>query len=210
METYNIISYPRSGQHLLQSIIEYVCKSHNLYYKLCLFYKCCKEVPCAVGGNFCKNHDLDMGYTIKNDAKYIVLYRKDIVLQLEAQYRNIIKRAKRNYKVEVLRRTCLDKKPYYVNFVRKWVMNKSSNIHKIEYYDLVNNPKEVITKLFGFLYPNLVLNETIINAIPEMEFTAHGVTSKIRLINKMDPELYKTLKNLIDPNDEVSKLHDEI
>lgn len=203
MRHINIISFPRSGQHLLQSIIKYVCLQHNLYYKFCEYYKCCKSIPCKYNSNYLKNHDFYNKLSILDNTKYIVLYRKDKILQLESWYRLNIKMRKKKYKFKKLISFIKRKTSYYNTFINKWVNNTNESILKVEYYDLVNNPVYIIKKLLNHIYPNVTFNQNIINNIASTDFSVShpskndSLVSKIAVQHKLDPELYsKILESL--------------
>lgn len=196
MNHCNVISFPRSGQHLLQSILEYICLQHRLPYQFCEYYSCCKTVPCCKESNFIKNHDFHDKYIILNDQKYIVLYRKDMILQLEAFYRNKIKRFNEKYDIDDLKIFYKNQKNYYSCFVKKWVENENPNIMKIEYYNLIENPIEYVRQIFQLIYPGFLLNDAILEKIPIMEFEAHHSKNKIQVINTLDTEIYNTLRDL--------------
>ena len=41
-----IVSFPRSGQHLVEKILEFCCKEHDIDFTYCEFYTCCESLPC--------------------------------------------------------------------------------------------------------------------------------------------------------------------
>lgn len=197
MNKFSIVSYPRSGQHLLQDVIKHVCTHHDLEYKFCDFYDCCGQNPCSQGANFQKNHDHDLKLPINNERKYIALYRNDMILQLEAYYRYYINKKVLKYNLQELKIFCLCNKDYYLNFRNKWIDNYKNNVLAIEYYDFIENPSETVRKTFNFLYPDLKLKDEIINDIPNVEFYSHGKKSKIKLQTKSHPKIYNYLKKFI-------------
>ena len=186
MVSCNIISFPRSGQHLLNNMLEYVLTEHNLPYKYCEFYSCCRTVPCSNKSNFMKHHDFETDYTILPKQKYIVLSRKDIILQLEAWYRFHITVNSLPYDITDLKISCVKNKSYYNRFIQKWVNNDNENILKIEYYDLVENPKDYMRKIMEFLYPDIELKETVLE-----KMVNH---LKIEVKHTLDPIIYNELK----------------
>jgi len=198
----NIISFPRSGQHLLQSILEYILVNHNKPYSFCEYYTCCKTTPCKKNSIFQKNHDFYNTYTILPNNKYIVLYRRDKILQLESYYRFIINKNHKEYNDMDLVKFINKQSTYYDNFINKWV-NKE-NILSIEYYELIQNPKESIEKIFAYTYPTLILNKDIIENIAEIDFSINNksciynnTSSKIIVKNNMDSIKYKYIKDII-------------
>jgi hypothetical protein len=96
-----LISFPRSGQHLTECILRYLCESHGIKYSYCEYYKCCNSTPCKKGSIFQKNHDFGIEngkelVEIDNESKYLVLFRKDSILQLESYYRYILSNSNSN------------------------------------------------------------------------------------------------------------------
>lgn len=69
----NLISFPRSGQHLISEVLRLIYKEHNYDFSYCEYYRCCNKVPCQFGSMFMKNHDFLLQYEIKTNEKYIVL-----------------------------------------------------------------------------------------------------------------------------------------
>jgi hypothetical protein len=204
MDQINVISFPRSGQHLLQSILEYVYNEHNMKYSFCEFYRCCHKTPCKYGYIFQKNHDFNNKIQITNN-KHIILYRKDIILQLESYYRYHISVYNKPYNFNNLIKFIKNKSEYYNKFVKKWTTNiDNTNIFVIEYYDLINNPVDIIYKLFTFLNPNIQINKEIIDNIINIKFTIkndkcinNNTSHKITELNKMNPNMYNRIKVLL-------------
>lgn len=142
-----IISYPRSGQHLIEKFLNFYCQQKNIPYSYCEFYSCCRNIPCKKGKIFQKNHDLSLDINIEENSKYLVLYRSNFLEQMEAEYRvfrytmnNIELPKEINYSdTEKLRlHTHIRKhRNRYFGFIEKWVLNLNSNILKIDYNQLL-------------------------------------------------------------------------
>ena len=75
----NIISVPRSGQHMTERCLRYYHKLMNIKFNYCEFYHCCKCMPCKISENaFQKNHDWNVkkskngkgGIKIEKNNKY--------------------------------------------------------------------------------------------------------------------------------------------
>lgn len=194
----NIISFPRSGQHLLQSILNYIFINNNLEYSFCEYYSCCNSVPCKFKRIICKNHDINLDYKILPSEKYVVLYRNDMILQLEAYYRHRIKENKLEYKYHDLIKFIKEKSKYYSNFKDKWIDKNYDNVLKIEYYDLVTNTVDCIKKIMAHIRPDIMLNSEIIDKIPELKFGEYGKShvskNSIGILNKMSDDLYQKIK----------------
>jgi len=194
----NIISFPRSGQHLLQSILNYIFINHNLEYSFCEYYSCCKSVPCKFKRIISKNHDFGNKYTVLPTDKYVVLYRNDMILQLEAYYRYSISKNKLEYKYDDLIKFIKERSKYYYNFKDKWIDKNYDNVLKIEYYDLVTNAVDCIKKIMAHIRPDIMLNSEIIDKIPELKFGEYGKShvskNSIGILNKMSDDLYQKIK----------------
>ena len=66
MTDYNIISFPRSGQHLTEKVLKVICSYFNQPYSYCEFYNCCRTIPCKKKYRFMKNHDCYLNYLINS------------------------------------------------------------------------------------------------------------------------------------------------
>ena len=198
-----IISFPRSGQHLTECILKYLCESHGLDYSYCEYYNCCKSTPCSKKNLFQKNHDfgLENGgkvVSIDNNSKYLVLYRKDPILQLESYYRFILSKydTSLSYNYDDLLKFVKGKLPYYNNFIKKWVNNDDSNILKVEYYEIINNVFDSSQKIFNHFYPEITIDESKLNEINNIEFYSSDKNNlgKVGLKNTINPDIYESLK----------------
>ena len=165
----NIISFPRSGQHMTERILEEFHKVENISYSYCKFYRCCNTVPCKYNSVYQKNHDFNLSLEIKPNQKYLFLYRQNKLEQLEAYFR-YSRRNKQNYKDSKeylnLLKFCREKSSYYDSLVTKFVNNESDNILCIDYNDYINHPSKTfhnIINFFGFNYSFNYINNFIIN-----------------------------------------------
>jgi hypothetical protein len=82
-----IISFPRSGQHLFERMIKHISLYYKKEFSYCEYYNCCKKIPCTKKSIFQKNHDFDLKLQLQKNDKFIILYRKDKIAQLESYYR---------------------------------------------------------------------------------------------------------------------------
>ena len=140
-----IISFPRSGQHLMDRLLKHIYNYYGKEYSYCEYYTCCKTIPCKKESLIQKNHDFDLGLKLKLDEKNLILYRKDKIYQLESYFRyekfkmdkfnsNI------NYKDEKIFNLLIEfikrKSKYYDDFLNKYI---KSNTYKqalvVEYDD---------------------------------------------------------------------------
>jgi len=196
-----IVSFPRSGQHLIESILNYCCKEHNIEFTYCEFYSCCNSIPCIEGNQISKNHDFHLDLKIDKSIKYVAVYRKDIILQLESYYRYTTKLENKKYKYKDLLNFIKEKNSYYTNFVNKWIENENENILKVEYYTLLENPEKYSKEIFKHFFPNVKLNNEVFKKLNEIELEVKNTPDKgifyhkISTINKMKERVYKRLKN---------------
>jgi hypothetical protein len=137
-----IISFPRSGQHLVERFLRFYHKENNLEYSYCEYYKHCLKIPCADNCVFQKNHDWNLDLAINEDEKYIALYRSNAQKQLDSFYRHNSKKSKliKNLEIKEYYYFINKNKIYYNKFVKKWIKNSNEKILKIDYEDLIINP----------------------------------------------------------------------
>ena len=197
-----IVSFPRSGQHLFERMCKHIFMYYKKEFSYCEFYNCCKKIPCVKKSVFQKNHDFNLHLQFKNYDKFIVLYRKDKIKQLESYYRY------ETYKKDVyganidynnpnvftkLINFIKQKITYYDGFINKYIVSdKYPNSLKIEYNDFIMNQSEYIARII--IYLDIKLNhddlekdvENIINSFEKIEYK-----------NSIDDELHaKILANI--------------
>jgi hypothetical protein len=195
-----LVSFPRSGQHLVEKILKFICKEHDVKFTYCEFYTCCNSLPCKKGKEFSKNHDFDLNLEVNNDIKYACLYREDIILQLEAYYRFSIGQTKIKYKYKDLLKFIKDKSTYYNDFKSKWINNKNKNILKVEYYEILENPEKISKKIFKHFFPDIKIKNSVFKKLVDIELEVNNTPGvgnfkhKISLINQLDDKIYKKLK----------------
>ena len=197
-----LISFPRSGQHLTECILGYLCESHGVKYSYCEYYSCCKSIPCKQESLFQKNHDFGIEngkeiVEINNESKYLALFRKDPILQLESYYRFVLsKHDNTSYNYDDLLKFVKGKLPYYNNFIKKWVNNDDSNILKVEYYEIINNVFDSSQKIFNHFYPEITIDKYKLNKINNIEFYSSDKNNlgKVGLKNTINPDIYESLK----------------
>ena len=171
----SVISFPRSGQHLTERILKEFHQVNNIPYKYCEFYNCCRTTPCKYNAVYQKNHDFSVSLKIQPNQKYLFLYRKNKLEQLEAYYR-YIKKNKQDYKnlndYQNLLKFCRSKSSYYDKLVAKFVNNNNENILCIDYNDFLKNPSKTFHKIinfFGLKYSFDYVNNFIINRDEKIE-----------------------------------------
>ncbi len=86
MEPIFLVSYPRSGQHFIQRLVESVagsesyCELYNCWDEACpgRNYPVSMKSPCRAGRRFQKSHDFDLSLPVHDEFKYVVLWREPI------------------------------------------------------------------------------------------------------------------------------------
>lgn len=207
-----IVSFPRSGQHLVEKILKFCCEEHNVEFTYCEFYSCCSSLPCKEGKEFSKNHDFILDESsnlindyrkevvIDNNTKFLTLYRKDIILQLESYYRYNLKVINKKYNYDDLLLFIKNKKDYYNNFLNKWVNNENNNILKVDYYEILENPEKISKKIFKHFFTDVKIKNKVFKKLTSIKLETYtpgleGISyHKISLINKLDDKIYKKLK----------------
>jgi len=165
MSQINLISFPRSGQHLTERVLRFYCGRKKIKFSYCEFYNHCRTFPCKSKRKFQKNHDFNLDLPILPEQKYIVLYRNNIEEQIEAYFRFDLKErwglvhvGKIEYqdpnKRDQLIKYIHGKTDYYIKFLRKWVFNNNKNIYKIEYNKLLKN-NYLYLKVFNHIFPEI-------------------------------------------------------
>jgi hypothetical protein len=192
MNRYYLVSFPRSGQHLTERTLKTIHDYFGLEYSYCEYYKCCNTIPCKYSAQFQKNHDFSHSMIYWDSNKqYIVLYRDNMVEQLESffrytYYRDNMKQPdyEDNMVYDQLIESIKNNIEYYKRFINKWVEQSSSNILKLEYSEVVKNPRKYLENLITFLdIP--YLDKDIDNIIQNIE--------KIEYKNSIDSILYSKI-----------------
>ena len=201
-----LISYPRSGQHLTESVLKYYHEEMDVPFTYCEYYGCCKTLPCSKDSKFQKNHDFWLinnwgnaepeKLQILDENKYIVLYRGDMISQLEAHYRFDTNKDWDFYRCM---KFIQNNRQYYKSFVSKWVTPKKDNILSFQFEDLVKNPNQEYQKMMRFIYPDFTTN----GDLNEVElFVDNGsrkrVKRKIEYKSSLSKEMYKKIKETLD------------
>lgn len=186
-----LISFPRSGQGLIEKILNYLCEKHDIPFSYCEFYTCCKKIPCKKKSFFQKNHDFHLKLNINSNYQYIILYRKDKIKQLEAYYRYRLHNNWNDaaYDYNNLLSYIKENSNYYDNFIKKWISNTLNhpNFLYIEYYDLVNDPLKWSKILFSYIFPQINIQEQIfINMLNDIP---------IKIFNSISDDVYSKLQS---------------
>jgi len=165
-----LVSFPRSGQHLTERLLGFYCKKQGIKFSYCEFYSHCKQTPCKSKRLFQKNHDFDLKLPISSSDKYLVLYRSNMIEQLEAWFRYELRAnwglqhnpgtinydyvEKRSALISFMERGWAGgtRSQYYLGFIKKWVMCHNNNVFKLEYGSFLDNPKMALP-VFRHLLP---------------------------------------------------------
>ena len=150
---YFIISFPRSGFNLTYRLLEKFHSQNNLEFIFCNYYFCCKNSDiCKLNYKYQRNHDFKLSVKINENDKYLFLYRKNKLEQLEAYFRYINPNI--NYKNPndylKLKKFIIDKSKYYDDLLDKYTSKKRDNILVIDYNDYINEPINTFNKIIEF------------------------------------------------------------
>ncbi len=191
----NIISFPRSGQHLIYEILKLIYFVHDYDFTYCEYYNCCNSVPCSFKSIYQKNHDFTLDYKIIPTESYVVFYRKNIVYQLEAYYRYEINKNNDQYDLETLLTFINNNFYYYINFYEKWIFEKHDNIMCIDYNSFIGNSYNYVNQILQ--YSNLTFDDEKIKKILQSEICVEGKVNSIKVLHTLNEELYQILKTHI-------------
>jgi len=173
---------------MIASVLEYLVIGHGMEYSYCEFYNCCYTIPCKKGSIFQKNHDFDGNLPITSENKYLVLYRKDPILQLEAYARYM--------NMTSLEETCqfmCSKRKFYDRFVQKWCHHHHPNVLVFDYYELLASPVENMKTIFHHFYPDITLRPEVWDTILLQTFSIYQIQRPIQSPRLMDSEYYHLL-----------------
>ena len=169
--TLHVVSFPRSGQHLLANIIRDVAAHFDLHMSYRERYQ---------AGNICtddewwrKHHDFKLDFQPESDGRWVVLLRRDKDRRLEALWR---------WRCTAMRQ-CESLSPlaayehrsnveYYEGFRRKWAAGSDSVVFWF-HGDFLSHPVETVTTVLSLAYPETVFDSERVATIIE----SHNVTS---------------------------------
>ena len=193
---------------MVQNLLKDIYNHLNMDFSLCSYYNHCNSTPCREGKFFQKNHDFNGRLNITNKSKYLVLYRRDLILQLEAHFRFENKwyrgpkqkgskygqppNYNNNTDLERLISFIKSRRCGYQTFIDKWVTPKMENCLPLEYYDIVKDPENSAIKIFNFFNEDAnIKDKDIIESVKQRE-------TKIQLQNTLDENLYNKIKNKLE------------
>jgi hypothetical protein len=197
-----IVSFPRSGFHLLQTIFE-----SYFSIKECACQKNCDDVvnTCVKEDiAFHRDHDMNLKLNKIQFNKIIILYRKDIIEQLDAFFRYQFRNFEFDKQIQntaIRHSACKELViPYsekldffrivlkeYKDWLQKWVNEPTPNSIIIEYDKFMKNPQKTLDRI----------QEHVLET-KDSELSAKIVEEmKIEYKHSLTPEKYKELANLL-------------
>ena len=199
-----IVSYPRSGQHLVAEILKRISGIKKVPYKYCNTYNCSGELPCICNPTIQKWHDFDLmdgkpGIPIDKENRYLVLYRKDKLENLEAYYRFLRRNAV--YSIDDFFSFYKSPYNYYDTFVQKWVLQAPSNVQVLDYNELMMMPNEKMTEAFYHLHPESTCKALI--PVDNFMYRAHGKIGYIKKNHFIHPIIRSYIEEKIKHVDDI-------
>lgn len=196
-----IVSFPRSGFNLIKMIFECLNIKECACQKNCdvKIIRCIKEDIAAH-----RAHDINLGINKAQFNKTIILYRKDVVEQLDAFFRfqfrtfdldmTIDDKVTQHSRCDELNIPYSEKSDFfktvlkqYKEWVQKWIIEPTPNSIIIEYSEFMKNPQETLDKLQEHLLES-----------KDSELSAKIVEElKIEYKHSMTFEKYKELADLL-------------
>ena len=164
----HVISFPRSGQHLLASLIRSVAHRHDLYFSYCERHQS-KNEHCPPESNMRKHHDFDLRFNVGTSQDAVVLLRTDRDRNLEALWR---------WECRVLRKcvSCeaaeagqqhMQHVQYYEGFVDKWWRKggSSSSSMQIDFHAFLEEPVHVVMHVLNRMYRDVAIDASVVVAV---------------------------------------------
>jgi len=166
-----LVSYPRSGQHYMQRMIERVtgeddyCELYHCRVKSCPGSNApiSERTPCQSGRKIQKTHDFDLNFPCQIESRYAVFIRNplySITSYYERETKNhglvILKNGDGgNVSVKDTREAWLlflkEKLIYWKEFAGKWHEKKGGNV-KVFNYEKIVSTEEAVQDFFNFCF----------------------------------------------------------
>jgi len=150
MHRVEVISYPRSGYHLVKNLVK---KYFTKEFKPTTIYSdTSNDIYNNSSITFQKNHDLQLSSETKNSSniRYLVMVRyplESIVSYYKLQAdKSGIEKSQSGWEYFALKE--VDR---WIKFHDKWVLGNIENRHVLNYGDLIDNPYAEIEKVIRFL-----------------------------------------------------------
>ena len=170
-------SYPRSGHHVTQRVLEDYFGSRFRY---CEFYKtqageCCKRFPCRNPAvTMSKTHDfgltgtLGRGVRVRGSVRHLVLIRS--FLEAAVSEYEMLRRSEPTLPdtPAAWRSFAHGRAAYYRRFASKWVLGRQRHNHLVvRYEDLTEQPFEVLQKVVQLFDPLMPIDARRLQACIE-------------------------------------------
>ena len=176
----NLISVPRSGQHMTEKALRFYYKLLQKDFVYCEYYTCCKCRPCKKNiFAYQKNHDFEIGteneIKMNHLEKYIFFFRDNILQQMESHYRLTLADSNKiphtNLKIDYnnlsklnnFKKFILQYASYYKKIYPKYLNYNCDNMLHIEYDDYIQNFTSMFKTILQFL--DLPINEDYIHSV---------------------------------------------
>lgn len=162
-----LVSFPRSGQELTRSLLADVYQRFGWDFSYCA-YDCCKTAPCSKGKLFRKDHDFGLKLNV-GTSPYIVLYRMDMIEQMEAYFRWSQRKKYQQFDyddpetLESVVHFIKTKRVFYERFVCKWVHTNPALA--FEYNDYIRNPVSTLLRITSIFRPADRIEESVIRDV---------------------------------------------
>jgi hypothetical protein len=161
MRNLYLVSFPRSGQHYTQRMIEEVtgvdeyCELYNCWVEGCpgQSVPVNERSPCLSGRRIQKTHDFDLNFPVNPAAQYAVLLRTPM-FSLVSWYEyevNVMGMQDSHMIWEAFAR---EKSAYWDSFVNKWcdMAEANENVRIFRYEDMTTDPA-TISEFFAANFP---------------------------------------------------------
>lgn len=192
MQKIVLVSYPRSGSNLMYNLIKHYFEMAEEPLSSCVYYGKCESIPCMCiqPATLTKTHDSENLHQINLNLKYIVIYRKDKIKNIEAYlrlinainngYENIRYESKTKLQPDFFKNTTNIERvkmcfKQYDQFVKKYDSNMK-NMLVIKTEEIMENLQGVFERCLIFLGQDAMTTsnkgyiEQIINST-ELQFT---------------------------------------
>ena len=217
-----IVSYPRSGHHLLEKLLYQIFTELGIEYSYCEYFNCCKSIPCKKGRIFQKIHHVEQLNknalkNIEKQGKMIILYRENTIHQLEAFYRFVDGGKRGNFKSTMVKEknrevviyhknTSLDySDPVLFNELVDFIKERKEEHIDWKKHFINNNPcrNKVVIEYYEFVKSPLKFIEDILNLYnPKLKYDVNIINAiieknNVQLKNNLDEPTYNRLDNIL-------------
>ena len=161
MRNLYLVSYPRSGQHYTQRMIEDVtgedeyCELYNCWVEGCPGQSLpfSEKSPCLSGRRIQKTHDFDLNFPVNPAAQYAVLLRRPM-LSIASWYEFEVNAKGMEDSLMIWEDFAREKSTYWDSFVNKWcdAAEAHDNVKIFRYEDMTTDPA-TISEFFAANFP---------------------------------------------------------